>query len=720
MPSEAEAAREVLDRLPQRRPASLYDVAVQYAVLDWYDTVTSGDLDFDLDPEHLAFMTPNAKEELYGEDDNAIVVKVDLSDPDNPRLADDPVEILTVEKSRRYELGHAYPEGKSSSMTDYSITTHKSADAHHLAGRRDDAWGTANVQDRFTRWAQSDAAARVVDRDDVEDAWVVEVLAELGDDEAAMERVESAFMDEAGGDEETEFEAFVTVRVKLPGDEDYRWPGQVAALNEVMVEQKADRLENVSVEDAAGEGVGYVSGEEGRVTGGSAGLLGMYGKKQREHFPDLSPSGSEAWRSRPLTRESAASIAAASSVFEAFYTSLGNNRRMYVFPYLASHPDALDPSDVETFAERGFNRLRDADDFEAAVEDLYNDVERATMDTGGTSAFPDTSGDDADVFEAVRFASAFVVTGNPPRVFFETTDVPRHRPQAVADAHRSLLTSGEFVGDGVFADTRAAADSWLLNATADLGANLLFGSYFTWTTEPTRTSREASETPKAGDVDDVRARRLRSFLTGERIGIDTLLDEYLNKLVQDQRRLLGEDKPGVPIFSIVEQYVQLRALHDADVLDERTTTIATVTDTDNNTTQDSAEEQLAAFIEGHDLLRQNDSYQAAFCLGGLVGRISAYQRENGISSTLVSRYPIDYLTKQSAASITKEVLEVNSTYTDAKDDFHALDTNHFARRLPNLMLDENPTEWSVRQNELQWVYALGTTYGNNDFYQTND
>ena len=160
MPSnDAETA---IGRLQNRIPGSLYEVAWQYSIFDWYSSKQSDALDFDLNPEHLAYLTPSAKSSLFGEQDSLVVVYADLSDPQTPRLRSDeaggPVEIKTYTQNDRFRVGHAYPEGKTSSMTDYSITTHKNADAHHIAGLRDDAWGTNNIRDRFTDWAQSEFA----------------------------------------------------------------------------------------------------------------------------------------------------------------------------------------------------------------------------------------------------------------------------------------------------------------------------------------------------------------------------------------------------------------------------------------------------------------------------------------------------------------------------------------------------------------------------------
>lgn len=726
-------AADAVRQLPERRPASLYDIAVQYSILDWYQTVSSGELEFDLAPEHLTFMTPMAKSELYEEDDNVLAVFVDLSDKQNPKFRDEsPVQFLDIDRAKRYKLGHSYPSDKTSSMTDYSITTHKEASEKHLSGELDEWWGTGNIQDRFTDWAHSEAAETVIEQDEGQ-VWILEALQHLGESsENFQEILDRSDFPLDPEEEEEEHEVFITVRVKLPSSDEYLWPGEIPVLNDVMVEQKAERFENVSVEDAAGEGAGYVSGEPGHVTGGSAGILGMYGKKQREHFSDLSSDGSNAWRSRPITHETAAAIATANSVFEEFYQGLGESRRLYILPYIGAHPEQISPYEFDSFASEVFEVLRSAadSDFEATVSEVFYERDGGSEeDSASLGLFADES---IDPYAHTRVATVFVVTGNPNRVFFETLHTDIFRPLEVDSAHEAVLRESVFAGNGVFAQTRTQSNSPLLRRDKGPRRTMaLFGGYFEWTTAPTRTSDEAEGTPKAGDIDDVRSRRLEQFLTGGEMTTATLIEEYLHRLVQDQRNLFGEDSDyEFPIFKILEQYAQLRALDQVGALTNQVTdqyqnsggqiakqsrpTIATVTEQQPSPEHESRDDRLEEFLTGHEVLSESDAHQAVFVLGGLVGRISTYQRQNDVSSTLVRRYPIDYLTKQSVKEVTNEVLQMNNTYIESDDELPSTYNARYVDRLPDLMLSVDPGKWKVPQSELQWVYALGIAYGTKD------
>lgn len=725
-------AEDALARLPDRRVASLYDVAVQYATLDWYQTVAGGDVGFDLDPEHLSLLTPAAKAELYDEPENALVVYVDLTG-ERPRLREDePVRFETVGWSDRYELGHAYPANKTSSMTDYSLTTHKAASEHHLAGERDDAWGTANVRDRFTRWAHSEAADQVVASYDG-DTSVLEALRELGADE---DRLREALLDAAPldpDDEETEHEVFVTVRIRTPETDGYELPGRFPALNEVMAEQKRERFESLNVDDAAGDGTGYVTGERGRVTGGSTGLLGMYGKQQREHFPDLSRDGSRAWQTRPVSLSTAAALATANGVFESFYTPLGDSRRLYVLPYLRDPPSSLEPGTVERFVDEVFERFRETDDLEAAVDDVFYDRDH-DRDGDGLGLFVD---DQSPLYDHVGVATVFLVSGNPDRVLFQHLDTAAYRPRAFESARARILVGEPF--QTAFGDLPAWTGSPLLDTDSRTAA-VFFGSDFERTTAPTRSSHAVEGTPRAGAHDDVVTRHLDAFLGGGTVPRSTLLAEYVHEVVQRQREQFGtDDAYAVPDKTIVEQYVQFRALeavdalrpgrrdgdpvataatllHDPESRDEtpQTTTPVSDTDTDTDAEDVSREERLQTFVESHPVLDDSEPLQAVFLLGGLVGRISALQRLNGVSSTLTRRYPVDYLTKQSIKEVTKEVLQMNETYIQSEEITSEGYNARYVDRLPDLMLGSDPSSWAVNQNELQWVYALGVAYGKND------
>lgn len=720
MTSEVPAATAV-SRMQRRIPASLYEVAWQYSLLDWLNATQSDAIDWDLAPEHLAYLTPRSKSELFDEDDSLIVVYADLSDPDSPSLRADseggPVEITVYTERDRFRVGHSYPENKTSNMTDYSITTYKNADGHHIAGLRDDPYWTNNVQDRFTDWAQSEYADQVREDATDEDVAILDALAALGDDEEAMNELAETFLDLVGGEDE-DVDALITVAVRLPGESDYKFPGEVSVLNDVMRAKKAERLESISVENASGEGTGYVTGEDGTVTGGSPGLFGMYGKLQREHFHDLDTSGSSAWQNHPLSFDVAAAVAAAGSLFGDFFRGLGNDRRLYVLPYLATRRDDTNPETVEWFYEEIYQRLQSAeggvdgtfdDEVEYIVRRARLDGERGSDTDGATGLFGEQGPSDWDV---IRIAIVHQVTGNPDRVYFDTLDGVSPAA-ALEDAHNLVTRSGAFEHEGIFVDNPVPDSSPLLGRSLSLTQSILYGRYFRRTTEPTRSSREASDTPGAGAIDDSRMQRVRDLLTGTRIDAGSLLEQYIHQLVQDQREQFGGDGEYIafPKRSVVEQYVQLRALTGADSID--TTDTIPFTTTAMPDEFDDRDDRLEQFLKNHDALT-GDAERAIFLLGGLIGRISAYQDYKNVSSTLVRRYPVDYLTKQTVKEVTKEVLQMNNSYAEADESRSYRTNSRYTDRLSDVMLSADPITWHLTEAEIQWLYSLGIAYGLSD------
>lgn len=714
-------AETAVDRFQDRIPASLYEVAWQYSLFDWYNAATSADLDWDLAPEHLAYLTPRAKSGLFGEPDSLVTVYADLSDPQNPQLGtaettDEPVEITTLTEADRYRVGHSYPEGKTSSMTDYSITTHKGADAHHIAGLRDDAWGTNNIQDRFTTWAQSEYAKEVREATEPDEATILEGLAILGDDDTAMGELADSFL-RLVDSEDDEIEALITVRVKPPDAAEYKYPGEVPVLNDVMRAKKADRLTSISVENAEGEATGYVSDTVESVTGGSPGLFGMFGKKQREHFADLDTEGQSAWRNRPLSFDVAAAVAVAGSVFDDFYRGLGSSRRLYILPYLATRSSETDPATFEGFYRDVFTELQSADTgedgiFDETVTELFDSVRSAASQDADLSSGLSLDTSTSFEYSDVRIAVVYQVTGNPDRVFFDTLDGVS-RPLELEDAHNTVLLGMPFDTNGIFKGSPSPESSWLLGEPSNLIRPVLYGAYFRRTTEPTRSSRRANETPGAGAADDSRFGPVKKLLTDGELSANTLLENYLHQLVQDQREQLDDDSGYIafPKRSVVEQYTQFRALTDAGLLDSSQTLSFETTPMSDE--YDSRDDRLAQFLESHAGL-DGDPQRAVFILGGLVGRITAYQDYEDISSTLVRRYPVDYLTKQTVQEVTKEVLQMNNSYAEAEDSRSYQTLSRYTDRLPDLMLSATPSEWSLTEAELQWLYSLGIAYGLSD------
>jgi len=360
--------------------------------------------------------------------------------------------------------------------------------------------------------------------------------------------------------------------------------------------------------------------------------------------------------------------------------------------------------------------------FDDTIDNLFTGASRTeNTSTPLTEAETDDklSGETSNAdWDAVRFAVVHQVTGNPERVFFDTLDGVSPAKE-LHNAHNAVMTAAPFTPGGIFQNDPVPESSPLLGANLSLTRYILYGGYFRRTTEPTRSSRAASEIPGAGSITDSRMTRVRNLLTDTKIDARTLLVEYIHQLVQDQNEEFGNegDYIGFPKRSVVEQYAQLRALARANALDTTQTISLTQTGMPKSHTDRST--RLEEFIESHDALA-GDAETAVFTLGGLVGRISAFQTYENVSATLIRRYPVDYLTKQTIKEVTKEVLQMNSSYAEAEDSRSYRTNSRYTDRLVDTMLAADPQSWSLTGAELQWLYSLGIAYGLSDSTEQPD
>jgi len=149
----------------------------------------------------------------------------------------------------------------------------------------------------------------------------------------------------------------------------------------------------------------------------------------------------------------------------------------------------------------------------------------------------------------------------------------------------------------------------------------------------------------------------------------------------------------------------------ADALDTNETLQFTTTQMPDSF--ENRTDRLDAFVESHDAL-DGPAETAVFVLGGLIGRISAYQSREDISSTLIRRYPVDYLTKQTVQEVTRETLQMNNSYAEADERRNYWTNSRYTEYLTDTMLAADPQSWALTEAELQWLYSLGIAYGLSD------
>lgn len=736
-----EQARQALEMVPDRPLTSLYDVVLLYAAAEQYETLTAPAFPDSAGVDAALAMTPDSSD-FFGQDNSIVAARVDLSGPE-PRLGDPPVSYRTLTDEDRFRIGYMARD-KTARATDYSITNSTSTSGAETVEKiAHDEWADRFTTGRFTRFPNRDTVQELID-DAVEGHELLETLQELGNDESFLSDLQDAVVEQTTADET---QALVTVQFKLSADGDYKYPGEIPILNQAGVKARQQHLiDGVSIE-SSGEGVGYVTDETSDVLGATSGVNDQYSKKKVTRFQNLDES--LAWTNRPVSVDVADAIDAGDEALDQFYVGRGG-LRFYYLPYPTGTVD------LETFQEfvedvfRPLSRAVDTEDSDEGTSEYY--VTRLLQILVGSDAItkrsidellPDGPDDELDSVRADAAAAAEAAAADGDLdLGGEVSDADTHPMSLYAIVHNAASDpSRTFAEDsnaaldivGDLNQTYTAVRKWL-------ETHPLFGDAPTHTFVFPHTESgsypiarqvlngylfddltAASRDPDSGRPDQ-RSRTLESpefvrdwhLLSGQPLSRRDLLTAYARKLQQVERKQQDNSDAFGPVPYVIAQYEQLRVLEacgslDTTVLDTRDTTM---TDTE----YDSQAARLEAFIDEHGLLDENRAERAAFALGGLVARLTALQQSEQLdrSRTTTQQYPVDRLTATTFEEVAEGVLGKNQEYADVLDVTSQGLNAHYVEILKETLLDEPPTEWSVSDSRLRWVYALGMAYGKGD------
>lgn len=677
---------ELAEELPDSPIASLRGLQYLYGKL--YTLATAGG------GEYAAYLTPDEASDLVDTNDSLIVVRVDLSG-DEPWLADDergPVWVTRYTEDRVQKVAHCkYPAARG---IDHSVT--------HQAGRNSSPEKLGRyAKERLTKWAVDDVVQETADNHD--EGWIVEELAALGKDESVLSAIEAGVEDELGGESAT---ALLTVQVRLDAGGEYLWPADLDVFLEAMRQRKLSKLVSKGqASDSSGEATDLVSGERTRTVGTSEDPQNYYLGKQLEKFPGLDVD--EAWRTHPVSEDVAVTLMNASTFVEACtYRTFG--AKVYYLPYFFGTPTPKDARELYRLLYLAFD-----DD-----EDRITPVERAYESRANLSV-------DAN---RLRFYVSAVMPHQMSRydVFGETLNGRIQYPSAVASAHANVLGTSAFRD----ADTSSAAfptANWTLltgDTTEDFLGPVASGWYF------------AETFPRGDDdasADDPRIEALVDVLSGTPISVTLLLDAYVMRIEEDAS---DDSVEGFPVLRVASQFAQLCALAAADgeFLDANGQQEAiTEPPSYESRTMDApgpeaiadggfeGEQNLESFIENTPALNQNDQRCGIFLLGALVGAVGNYQEwHEELSTTLVDQFPVKSITTNRVKKVTQDAVEKTLTYTRQEKkregkEYPGTKFDYIVDRLRERVLSTDPDEWNLEKSDLRFYYALGVTYGMNDY-----
>lgn len=694
--SEAKLAEE----LPNSPIGSLRDIQYLYGKLYTLGTTGSG--------EYAPYLTPDAASDLEDSGDSLIVVRVDLSG-DEPRLADDergPVWVTGYSENQIQKVAHCkYPAARG---IDHSIT--------HQSGQNSDPEKLARyAKERLTKWAADDVVQETAD--DHGGGWIIDALTELSEDEDVLDEIEDELITALGGESTT---ALLTVQIRLDRNEGYQWPGDLDAFMEAMRQRKLSKLVTKNkADDSSGSATDLVTGEPTRTVGTSEDPQNYFLGKQLEKFPGLDIE--EAWRTHPIAEDAAVTVMNADTFVEACtYRTFG--AKVYYLPYFFGRPS---PETAYDLYELLHGRTTETGD-RTPVEDAYED----------RRGVPDDEDD-------LRFYVSAVMPHQMSRydVFGETLNGRLLYPRALAHEHNRLVEdTAAFRSVTEWTASLPTHDNWDLLAGSDERLHSVSTGWYFYQTFTERDDDDA-------DADDPRIEALVAVLSGSAISVETLLAEYVDRIMAEQT---DEETEGFPSFRVASQFAQLCALatdeldllsttdpekepitreptYKRHMMETETAILATDGGYPPATKLESFIEDTPALArdEGENASSLNDQRRGAFLLGALVGDIGSYQEyDQDRSTTLVDQFPVKSITDSRIKKVAQETIGKTLTYTrqEKKEGpgYPGTKAEHIVERLRETILNPDPDDWKLDTDDLRFYYALGVTYGMNDYKSSND
>ncbi|SDJ32639.1 CRISPR-associated protein Cas8b/Csh1, subtype I-B/HMARI [Halovenus aranensis] len=663
-----------------RPPASLEDVMALYGVLA---VAESGG----------ALYTTPSKLEPFIDDGRIVTISVDLTG-ESPEIVDLDQDVLREETVSK--LGYSH---KSSGRgAKYSLTQIGSKNGNDAEGV------STTILRRIRSWTGQDSVQSLTGDDGHPDGWIIEALANMFEkDSENLESLQTKILDRLPEDESYPY--VVTVRLRLTpagiesgeaSEKEWLYPAEIGVLEEAMKRYATANAANKNIDKGSseGQGIGVVSGTDGRVVGTPESPLGVFSVKHPDAQPGLRQT--ESWRNYPVSDDVAMLFAKGQDLIDRCVYRNGG-METYALPYFAG----------EMTAEK--------------AEALYLAIDSVDSESeiGGTQdppmaqvTFNLTEHDDPAIQklaeEELRFYTVTMPISDDKNIIAEEPAASVYWPTKIAEALRETIEGPTLTpSKGGF----SSFDNWPLLQLDTSDKMLARRLAYTLVTNHEFTDSVFGYRDE--EDDDFRRIVDHRLLSGTPINAQTLFKEYMRRYDDAAE---GGDIP--PQQVVAQQLVHLETLSRAGLLSgldtqieptETTMTTETTIDTDDIAT--IREQRLDSFL---DRPMFNDTTRKATALAGvLVGQISWHQDSvRNVGRPLDTGTKGDQLTKNGLENALTAALEKAKVYAQDSDRSYHRDLL-YPETVDRLLVETEamPTEWDIDRRELQFCYVLGHAHG---------
>jgi hypothetical protein len=484
--------------------------------------------------------------------------------------------------------------------------------------------------------------------------------------------------------DEVEYKALLTVRIDEDGES--RYPGEIESVMKGTFNAYKEGLHTGSnATGSTGEGRCSVCDAEETVYGLGAQLDAMYALKKQWPFPQFNASLS--WQSRPLCEACIRHIETATKLFLDKQSFGAPGVRCRIIPYALPVKGGTDrlrtlaSAARETITEEdhqqplgaAWNAYRERVDIGVDDDCLRLAFVHYERDSNKSHGIAYIDGVSVDRFTTIQTAVSDVIETDDLGVF---TD--ERQPSPLSE--KSLFTGmwlydlfceesdSDFNGDRI-----GDSDQWV-SLTEDLLTNSeisypdVISGVVTEALARSRSTREESDDPEF---------RSSNY-------------PYDNS-------------------HIVQAYAFVRVIQQLNLLtDSRTDhSMQHETITGDYTTFGDG---LAEFVTAHRSIDESPGRTAAFVLGALAERLSAWQKQRNLNRTFIQNRSVSSLTTDTLTRWQRDIWEKSKTY-NAQEGNYGAPWATATELFHDAVLVGQEDGWNATKEELQYHYILGTTIG---------